>query len=108
MPREKSNYNWMVYHIVHKLFTNNINQHYFTMLKEYRIILSTLNKCLDTTEIHLCGNKWSNIKFNNINNSTLNMYSNKFYNNLENKFISDDKRLCSKNFMSFKKTNFML
>ena len=106
MPREKSKYNWMVYHIVRKLFTNNPNQHFFSMLKEYRIILSTLNKCLDTTEIHLCSNKWSNIKFNNINNSTLNLYSNKFYNNLENKFISDDKRLCSKNFMSFKQKQF--
>jgi hypothetical protein len=105
MPREKSKYKWMVNFIVSKLFPS-YNSNYYHVLKQYRVILSKLNHLLDTTEIHLCNNKWGNINFNNVNNSTINLYSNKLFKNLHNNIISDDKIICSIKFMDHKHKQF--
>ena len=67
IPREKSSFGWIVPLIISKLFniniTNNNKSQYFSYFKDYRQILSNLNKNLHTPEIYMCENNWNKIQF---------------------------------------------
>ena len=68
IPREKSNHKWMVPYIVNRMFNINTvisRKQYYYFLKKYRQIIASLNKRLDTPEIHMCNNMWENIEFKN-------------------------------------------
>ena len=67
IPREKSSFGWIVPFIISKLFnidvTNKNKSQYSSYLKDYRQILSNLNKNLHTPEIYMCENNWNKIQF---------------------------------------------
>ena len=77
-PREKSKYGWLYELIVLqwvKMFTPNIaceTEAQFSICKRnYRKMISALNKELDTTQIKQCANKWTDIKPENVSIGTL-------------------------------------
>lgn len=94
-PREKSKFSWLYKDIVY-----HAHKHYFDSAKdkdakfraykkasrEFRFMLSTLNKYIDTLEIKLCKKEWSNVDFNKV--PSMAMYKN--YRALMNKKKYDD------------------
>jgi hypothetical protein len=80
-PREKSKYTWLYHAIVREFRTD-----YFTSAlthsqlsaarkkasREFRRMLSSMNKYLQTTQIAQCKNEWSTIDFNNVTSITMN------------------------------------
>jgi hypothetical protein len=77
-PREKSKYGWLYELIVLqwvKMLTPNIaceTEAQFSVCKRnYRKMISALNKELDTTQIKQCANKWTDIKPENVSIGTL-------------------------------------
>jgi len=77
-PREKSKYGWLYKHIVlqwNNMFTPNVKceteEQISICKRNYRKMISALNKELDTTQIKQCANKWSTINPENVSIDTL-------------------------------------
>jgi hypothetical protein len=83
IPREKSTFSWMYNELATQYF-----QHYIKTAKtkssyekailkcktNYRLILTQLNKHLDTLQIKQCKNTWREINFNNVTSISLTKY----------------------------------
>lgn len=102
-PREKSKYGWLFELCVHqwiKMFTTNVlyeTKSQITVCKRnYRKMISALNKELDTTQIKQCGNKWSSINPDNVSIGTLIKQKNAFC-----KTINQDRVDCYNNFNEY-------
>lgn len=83
-PREKSKFSWLYHMIVHaykpEYFSSAKNSTKFRdarkkASREFRRMLSVMNKYLDTTQVHQCKNEWSSINFNHV--TSLTMHKNK-------------------------------
>jgi hypothetical protein len=77
-PREKSKFGWLYELLVvqwNKMFTTNIAcktvGEISVCKRNYRKMISALNKELDTTQIKQCANKWSTINPENVSIGTL-------------------------------------
>lgn len=106
IPREKSGSSWMVPYIVKNIFNLNYRkcsrQKYYNCLKRYRICVSELNKHLDTPEIKMCANTWSEIDLS----KTSSLFMKKYYTNftqLRSEFDSDDRKQSMVNFKNYLK-----
>lgn len=86
LPREKSRFRWIAMYIIKELFNvytydNNVMNNYF---KQYRQIVSKLNKKLETPEINICNQEWDKINFENKSKDFYKKYHTLFLNNENN------------------------
>jgi hypothetical protein len=117
IPREKSQFAWLYSKLVKNMFA----RYYETAKtndkkkaadrkarKEYRIICSTLNKWLDTTQIKQCGKKWSSIDPNKVTSITFSKQKQALFNqkNVNGKLVErhdndDDRKICKEHFVEY-------
>jgi hypothetical protein len=110
-PREKSSFGW----VYQSLATNYFNEFMVTantderrtkaILKcktEYRKILSTLNKHIDTLQIKQCGQDWQHIDFNKVTSISLTKQRKAFLNVKKNGEVrcpdNTDRIICADHF----------
>lgn len=111
VPREKSAFGWLYKEFAcdyfnHFLETANSDiQSKKAILKcktEYRKLLSSLNKHIDTLQIKQCSKKWSSIKFDNVTSISLSKQKKAFLNIKQNGEIrfsdNTDRIYCAKIF----------
>jgi hypothetical protein len=111
IPREKSTFGWLFESLATNYFGNflaSANTDYRrvrAILKcktEYRKMLSTLNKHIDTVQIKQCGHDWANIDFIKTTSITLTKQKKAFLNVNKNGDIrcpyNDDRIQCAQNF----------
>lgn len=117
IPREKSKYNKLynqlaIYYFGPYYLTNTntgSRQDPYVRavrkcLMEYRKLVSTINKALDTVQIKQCSRRWSEIDFNNVTSITLNKQKLAFMNKKKDgtlRYDGDDRKICSKKFSHF-------
>jgi hypothetical protein len=111
VPREKSSFSW----IYTALATDYYSQYMTTALSgektkkailkcktEYRKLLSSLNKKIDTLQIKQCGQEWSSIDFNKVTSISLSKQKKAFLNknkNGEDRYPESQDRIeCSEHF----------
>lgn len=112
VPREKSSFRWL-----YEMLATNYFSHFLAtattddrrmraVLKcktEYRKILSTLNKHIDTVQIKQCGQKWSNINFDKTTSITLSKQKKAFLNVKKNGEVrcpdNSDRLQCAEHFI---------
>jgi Mg-chelatase subunit ChlD len=111
VPREKSSFSW----IYTALATDYYSQYMTTALSgektkkailkcktEYRKLLSSLNKKIDTLQIKQCGQEWSDIDFNKVTSISLSKQKKAFLNknkNGEDRYPESQDRIdCSEHF----------
>jgi hypothetical protein len=111
VPREKSTFGWLYRELAtdffsHFLLTASSDiQSKKAILKcktEYRKLVSSLNKHIDTLQIKQCSKKWSSIKFDNVTSISLSKQKKAFLNikqNGEIRFSDNTDRIhCAKKF----------
>tara|TARA_B100000123_G_scaffold272464_1_gene255279 strand:+ start:181 stop:1656 length:1476 start_codon:yes stop_codon:yes gene_type:complete len=104
IPREKSKN--IIYKNLAKMIATEYTKHVYPIMNNreryriYRKLISTLNRYLDTTEIHMCENKWNNIDFQTTPKSALMKYYNAFLKCSDNT-ISTHRRECGNNFKNY-------
>lgn len=98
-PREKSKYGWLYELIVlqwNKMFNPNIVCETEVCKRNYRKMISALNKELDTVQIKQCANQWSTINPDNVSIGTLVKQKTAF-----SKTINQDRVDCNNNFNEY-------
>ena len=89
IPREKSSFGWLYKNLATHYFSNIIasakcdNRKTSAILKcktDYRKLLSSLNRHIETVQINQCGHKWANINFNKTASITLTKQKKAFLN----------------------------
>ena len=108
-PREKGKYSWLYKELVYHSY-----KHYFVTAgdkqtrykaykkasREFRYSLSTLNKYIDTVQIKMCANTWSDIDFNHVPSVTMRKnklaFSNKTKSNAQ-RHDDEDRITCAEN-----------
>jgi hypothetical protein len=111
VPREKSKFGWLYKALATNYFSDflvtakNDEQERKAILKcktEYRKILSTLNRHIDTTQIKQCEQTWQHIDFNKVTSITLSKQKKAFLNIKNNGEVRHpdnfDRIQCSDNF----------
>jgi len=112
IPREKSSFGWLYNLLAISFFKNymttassreQIKRATLKCKTEYRKIISSLNKYIDTLQIKQCNNKWSEIDFNKVTSISLMKQKNSFLNlNKSNSNCWDnDRKMCSNNFKDY-------
>ena len=115
VPRENSKFGWLYEKIVKQWFRtfnpNLLSENGNNIIREkslnrckrdYRKMISALNKELDTVQIKQCGGAWSKIMPENVSITTLMKQKHAFSNmNRALQFETDDRIECSKNFNEF-------
>ena len=114
IPRESSSFGWLFSLMAINYFSEyvktaqTIESHIKSILKckrEYRKIISCLNKKIDTLQVKLCNNQWENINFNNVTSVSLLKQNNVFLNIKQNGDIRHldniDRIQCSENFKMY-------
>ena len=114
IPREKSKkFGWLYQYLAYDYYS-----HYFQYTKteeslkkaclkaktDYRKLISSLNKKLDTLQIKQCDKKWSNINFHNVTSISLSKQKNAFLNVTKGgrpRSFSEDRVECTENFKEF-------
>lgn len=110
-PREKSSFGWLYEPLATDYFNDFLvtaktdEQKRKAILKcktEYRKVLSSLNKKIDTTQIKQCNKTWQHIDFNNVTSITLSKQKKAFLNIKKNGEVrchdSFDRKTCAENF----------
>jgi len=110
-PREKSSFGWLYEPLATDYFNDFLvtaktdEQKRKAILKcktEYRKVLSSLNKKIDTTQIKQCNKTWQHIDFNNVTSITLSKQKKAFLNVKKNGEVrcldSFDRKTCAENF----------
>ena len=110
-PREKSSFGWLYEALAVNYFSyflataNTDDQKRKAILKcktEYRKVLSSLNRKIDTLQIKQCGKEWSAIEFNKVTSISLSKQKKAFLNIKKNGDIrfpdSSDRITCAANF----------
>ena len=89
VPREKSSFGWLYKNLATHYFSNIVvtakcdDRKMSAILKcktDYRKLLSSLNKHIETVQINQCGHNWANINFNNTTSVTLTKQKKAFLN----------------------------
>ena len=112
-PREKSSFGWLYaalatdYYSQYLITANNESQSVRAVLKcktEYRKLLSTLNKAIDTLQIKQCGQDWASIDFNKVTSISLSKQKKAFLNKNTNNEArypdNQDRNDCAEHFNS--------
>jgi hypothetical protein len=122
IPREKKNKFGWLYHKCAIQWSQIIYPEYYyfnttptikfqnKIKREYRKNISLLNRYLDTVQIKQCENKWSEINFNHVSITTLQLQWNVLLNQDKYGYIrkqQEDRNICRENIISylFYKTN---
>ena len=94
IPREKSKkFGWLYYYLTMNYFQNEIpsdqthpsyERAVNRAFMNYRKIISTLNKKLDTTQVKMCKKSWSDIDFKNATSITIHKQTKSFLNVKQN------------------------
>ena len=113
VPREKSSFSWLYELLATDYFCDILataktpEQKRKAVLKcktDYRKILSTLNRKIDTTQVKQCSNEWSQINFNKVTSITLSKQKKAFLNVKKTGEIrcpySLDRKTCAENLNS--------
>lgn len=116
VPREKSKYSWLF----HLLATEYFSQYFSKITSqeqvekaqkkcytEYRKLISSLNRKLDTLQIKQCSNSWSDIQFKNVTSISFSKQKEAFLNVKKNvaRFPDREDRVkCAENFTDFIQT----
>jgi hypothetical protein len=114
-PREGSKYKWLHKLIVRNYYSlpsteyNNLEEGERNKIigknyRNFRLMITRLNKYLDTTQIKMCDGRWSEINFNTVSSITMNKNKNSFNNEskMKAKFIEDEDRIeCKENYIEF-------
>lgn len=113
VPREKSSFGWLYESLATDYFsqyltTANTDERLMkATLKckcEYRKLISSLNRQIDTTQIKQCGGIWQSIDFNNVTSITLTKQKKAFLNINKNGEVrcpdSSDRIQCATNFQN--------
>mmetsp|Transcript_4705 Transcript_4705/g.7285 ORF Transcript_4705/g.7285 Transcript_4705/m.7285 type:complete len:615 (+) Transcript_4705:423-2267(+) len=74
-PREKRSLDYQARALAKEIFPNSK-----TSLKDYRCLVASLNKKLDTTETYMCSNQWDKIKFSSVPSRAMMQYRKAFLN----------------------------
>ena len=111
IPREKSSFSWLYkelatdYYSQYMTTAHNDSQTIRAILKcktDYRKLLSSLNKKIDTLQIKQCGKEWSAIDFNKVTSISLSKQKKAFLNiakNGEERFPGNEDRIkCAEHF----------
>jgi len=111
VPREKSSFGWLYQELATDYFNeymataDNEQRSVKAVLKcktDYRKLISSLNKKLDTLQIKQCANTWSDIDFNNVTSVSLGKQKKAFLNvNKKNEArypYREDRSICAVNF----------
>jgi hypothetical protein len=112
IPREKSDkFGWLYQHLATNYFyqymisATNKDQKDRAILKcktEYRKLVSSLNRKIDTLQIKQCGKAWSSIDFDHVTSVSLSKQKKSFLNIKKNGDIrfpdNDDRNKCAENF----------
>jgi hypothetical protein len=88
IPREKSRFGWLYKKLVESYFplyfsqitTENKERAWKKAAMEYRKIVSSLNRALDTVQIKQCENQWMEIDFSHVSKTTLMLQQNAYLN----------------------------
>ena len=108
-PREKGKYSWfykdLVYHANREYFHARTTKEgkyceYRRACKQMRNMLSTLNKHIDTVQIKMCSDRWSDIKFNNVTSNSMRKFNDAFLNINKDKSVrsmKEDRVKCQEN-----------
>lgn len=93
IPRENKKFGWLFYKLAESYFINYMRhaksseQQKLAKRKcymDYRRVVSSLNKKLDTLQIKQCDNSWSQINFNNVTSISMMKQNNAFLNKKKN------------------------
>lgn len=113
VPREKSSFGWL-----YTALSTNFFSHFMSTAKtlesekkavlkcksQYRIILSKLNRHIDTLQIKQCNKKWTDIDFNKVTSISLTKQKKAFLNIDKSGNVrcpyDNDRILCAENFNS--------
>ena len=104
LPRETSKkFGWLAKRIAfkyyEKVYGNILPQPISTIMKAYRLLVTSLNKYLDTTQIHMTRREWDKINFDNVTAQTIHKSKNSFMNS---KNINEEhRRVCKDNFVDY-------
>jgi hypothetical protein len=111
VPREKSSFGWLYEDLAKNYFGNflatantddKMRRAILKCKTEYRKLLSSLNKMIDTLQIKQCGKQWASIDFNKVTSISLSKQKKAFLNSKksgEARYPDDDDRVqCSENF----------
>jgi len=111
VPREKSSFGWLYEALATKYFKefvetprNDVQLRKATLKckTEYRKVLSTLNRYIDTLQVKQCENNWSNINFDKVTSISLTKQKKAFLNIKKNGEVrcpdNDDRVVCATNF----------
>ena len=111
VPREKSQFGWLYTALATDYFSDILataktaEQQRKAILKcktEYRKVLSSLNRAIDTLQVKQCSKEWSEIEFNNVTSISLSKQKKAFLNIKKNGEVrcpdSSDRITCAVNF----------
>lgn len=114
IPRENKKFGWLFYILAETYFENymkhaiSAKQQNLAKRKcymDYRRIISSLNKKLDTLQIKQCNNTWSQINFDNVTSISMMKQKFAFLNKTKNDKTKyedcEDRIKCAKNFSSY-------
>jgi hypothetical protein len=110
-PREKSTFGWLYEALATNYFKEfletadteeRLRKATLKCKTEYRKVLSTLNRCLDTLQVKQCGQDWKHIEFNKVTSISLSKQKKAFLNIKKNGDTrcpeSHDRIMCATNF----------
>ena len=110
IPRENSSFSWLFELLALDYFSEYLVTTTYTTYERarrkcktnYRKLISTLNKKLDTVQIKQCADNWSSIDFTNVTSITMTKQKKSFLNtNLNRKYLGDynidDRNKCAYN-----------
>jgi hypothetical protein len=80
VPREGSKYSWLFKLLAHDYYKNSVYMVQNRCYREYRKLVSGLNKKIDTVQIKQCGNVWATIDHNKTTSITLSRNKKAFLN----------------------------
>ena len=111
VPREKSSFGWLYQSLATDYFkeymatANSQQRSEKAVLKcktEYRKLISSLNKKLDTLQVNQCANTWTDIDFNRVTSISLGKQKKAFLNVNKNSEVRypdrQDRVICAENF----------
>ena len=110
VPREKSTFGWLFTPLACDYFSSymetaktasSISKAILKCKTEYRKLLSSLNKELDTLQIKQCGKEWAQINFNNVTSVSMSKQKKAFLNKTKDNVVrslEQDRIDCAENF----------
>lgn len=109
LPRESSKkFGWISKRIATILYTSTFVEDYLVynmpvktreMLKYYRRVCSSINRYLDTTQVHMCHREWDKIDFDHVTGQTMQKNKNAFMN--EKNINEEHRNICKNNLIEY-------